>query len=442
MLNDSNEAVLPKASSDEFLPPISHWTTLGGLLLVGTVGVAFILAALFKYNVTVKAPATVRPLGELRIVQAATEGTVERIKVKENQVVKQGEIIAILDDSRLQTQKNQLQGNIQQLQRQLTQMNAQIAALDRQITAETNRNQRTIASAQADLSRNQRDYQDRQAITQTDVKEAEATLGLANAELKAYQQLVESGAVSQLQFQQKQQAVKAALARLERAKASLNPSAANVAIASERIAQEKATGEATTATLNQERVALIQQQIELHNQLERDVRQLPQVEIDLKQTIIVAPTDGTILKLNLRNFSQTVQPGEEIAQIAPSNTQLVAKALVTSQDIGKVKTAQNVQLRVSACPYPDYGTLKGVVSAISPDAIPLQRDGTTATVRSNVSGTPSFYEVTIQPERLSLGDGTRQCLIQLGMEGRADIISREETVLQFLLRKARLITDL
>ncbi|HBL13917.1 MAG TPA: HlyD family secretion protein, partial [Cyanobacteria bacterium UBA11162] len=60
----------------------------------------------------------------------------------------------------------------------------------------------------------------------------------------------------------------------------------------------------------------------------------------------------------------------------------------------------------------------------------------------NVSGTPSFYEVTIQPERLSLGDGTRQCLIQLGMEGRADIISREETVLQFLLRKARLITDL
>ncbi len=35
--------------------------------------------------------ATVRPLGDLRIVQAATEGTVKSIKVKENQVVKQGE---------------------------------------------------------------------------------------------------------------------------------------------------------------------------------------------------------------------------------------------------------------------------------------------------------------------------------------------------------------
>lgn len=442
MLNDSNEAVLPKASSDEFLPPISRWTTLGGLLIVGTVGVAFTFAAVFKYNVTVKAPATVRPIGELQIVQAATEGTVERIGVKENQVVKTGEIIAILDDSRLQTQKRQLQGNIQQLQRQIVQMKAQIAALERQITAETNRNQRVIASAQADLSRNQRDYQDRQITTQTDVKEAEAALGLANAELKAYQQLVESGAVSQLQFQQKQQAVKAALARLERVQASLNPSSAPVAIAESRIAQEKATGEATTATLNKEREALIQQRIELQNQLERDVRQLQQVEIDLKQTIIAAPTDGTVLKLNLRNSSQTVQAGAEIAQIAPSNTQLVVKALVTSQDIGKVKIAQNVQLRVSACPYPDYGTLKGVVSSISPDAIPLQAGATTATVGSSMGSKPSFYEITIKPEHLSLGYGTRQCPIQVGMEGRADIISREETVLQFLLRKARLIADL
>lgn len=442
MLNDSNEAVLPNASSDEFLPPISRWSTLGGLFIFGTVGVAFALATVFKYNVTVKAPFTVRPLGELRIVQAAKEGTVEQIGVKENQVVKQGEIIAILDDSRLQTQKQQLQGNIEQLQRQLAQMSAQIAALDRQITAETNRNQRVIASAEADLSRNRRDYQDQQITTQADVKEAEAALGLANAELKAYQQLVESGAVSQLQFQQKQQAVQAALARLERAKASLNPSAAAVAIAESRIAQEKATGEATTATLNRERVALIQQQIELQNQLERDIRQLQQVEIDLKQSIITAPTDGTILKLNLRNSSQTVQLGTEIAQIAPSNTQLVVKVLVTSQDIAKVKIGQNAQLRVSACPYPDYGTLQGIVSTISPDAIPLQPDGTTATVESKLSGTPLFYEVTIKPESLSLGYGTRQCPIQLGMEGRADIISREETVLQFLLRKARLIADL
>ena len=50
--------------------------------------------------------------------------------------------------------------------------------------------------------------------------------------------------------------------------------------------------------------------------------------------------------------------------------------------------------------------------------------------------------VTIEPEKLSLGRGKNLCSLQLGMEGRADIIAREETALQFLLRKSRLMTDL
>lgn len=54
----------------------------------------------------------------------------------------------------------------------------------------------------------------------------------------------------------------------------------------------------------------------------------------------------------------------------------------------------------------------------------------------------SFYRVTIEPESLSLGRDKHQCALQLGMEGTVDIISKEETVLQFFLRKARLIADL
>jgi len=80
----------------------------------------------FTYSVTVKAPANIRPLGELRIVQAASEGVVKSIEVKENQVVRKGDAIAIIDDSQLQTKKSQLQGNIQQSHLQLAQIDAQI----------------------------------------------------------------------------------------------------------------------------------------------------------------------------------------------------------------------------------------------------------------------------------------------------------------------------
>ncbi len=444
MVSTPEQDFLPPVQDNEFLPPISRWTTLGGLFIVGSIGVAITLASVTKYNVTVKAPATVRPVGELRIVQAAAEGPIKTIKVKENQVVREGDAIATIDDSQLQTQKSQLEGNIQQNQLQLTQIAAQLNSLQTQRDSESRLMNRLIAAAQADLGRNQRDYRERQVTTQTEVQEAEAALELAREELKRYQQLASTGAIATLQIKEKEQAFKAALARLERTKAALNPSAAPVTMAQERIAQEKARGESTLATLNKQRDELIQRQVEIQNQLNRDTRELQQIESDLKKSVVKAPAAGIILKLNLRNSSQVVRPGESIAEIAPSNAPLVVKARVAAQDISKVQlckkqkvldcTQGKVQLRISAYPYPDYGTLKAAVRAISPDAITPQTSGSDAVA--------PYYEVTIQPERPYLVKSDRQYPMQAGMDVTADIISREETVLTFILRKARLLTDL
>ncbi|MBW4626619.1 MAG: HlyD family secretion protein [Brasilonema octagenarum HA4186-MV1] len=501
--NSNSDFLLPPVQENEFLPPMSSWVTMGGLVMVGILGISVIVASVAKYKVTVKAQALVRPAGELRIVQAATEGQVMHISVKENQVVKKGTEIATIDDSRLQTKKSQLQSNIQQSQLQIVQINAQISALNNQIAAETDRTKGAVDSAVAELSRRSRDYRDRQITSNKDVEEAQANLKQAQAELQKaqaqlqstqanfkssqaalnaakskrnrYQSVAKAGALSynqleeaqlvveqqssavevqqaavlaQLQaIEQQKQAISAARAKWQRAQAALNPSKAEVAIAQQTIAREQATGKATLATLDKERQALIQQKFEKSKQLERDSRELQQVIIDLNQTTITATSDGIISKLNLRNSGQTVRSGEEIAQIVPSNAPLVVKAAVAPQEKSKLKQGQKVLLRVSSCPYTDYGTLKGVVSQISEDTIKPQNNSATATAAATGSSqqggaVSTFYEVTIQPEVLSLGKGKNQCAIQVGMEGRADIISREETVLQFFLRKARLIADL
>lgn len=113
MLSDPHPDLLRPIRSDDFLPHIGLWTTLSDFFLVGTIGETLTLAAVIKYNVTVKAPASVRPTGETRIIQAATEGTVKSILVKENQVVKLGEAIATIDSSQLQTKKSQLKASIE-----------------------------------------------------------------------------------------------------------------------------------------------------------------------------------------------------------------------------------------------------------------------------------------------------------------------------------------
>ena len=460
MLTNSNPDFLPTIQEDEFLPPISRWTMFGGLFIVAVVALAIPIASVTKYKETVKVQALVRPEGELRLVQAATEGQIMGIAVKGNQIVKRGDVIATINDSRLQTQKSQLQNTIQQSRLQLVQINAQINALNSQISAETDRIEGNTGAAIAELHRIQREYQDKQITTKAEVQETdsdlkatEAALNAAKTKLNRYRSAAKEGAISrdqleevQLALQQQQQATEAAKAKLTRAQTALNPSDAEIAIATSRITEAQATGEVSLATLDKEREALIQQQIEINKQLDKDARELQQVNTDLQQTMITATTDGIISKLNLRNPGQTVRPGEEIAQIAPSNTKLIIKASVPAKDIGKLKKGQTAQMRVSACPYSDYGTLKGTVTAIAPDAAFPQPDNntntsSTANALSQQTG-GAFYEVTIEPNNLSLGKENNQCAIQLGMEGKTDIITREETVLKFLLRKARLNTNL
>ncbi|MHC5734554.1 HlyD family efflux transporter periplasmic adaptor subunit [Nostoc sp.] len=457
MVNVHNTDFLQPIQTDEFLPPISRWITFGGLFVLCVLELAIPVATVAKYKVTVKGQASVRLSGELQIVQAATEGRVMQIHVKENQVVKAGDAIAIIDDSRLQTKKSQLQTTIEEAKLRRERIKAQIQSLDNQIRAETDKTKRIINAAEAALSASQRQYQDKKITAVAEFQEAQANLHSARAALNAAklkQKRYESVAQGlsrdkleevQLATKQQEQAVAAAIAKKQRAEAALNPSHAEVEIATEQIAREKYAGESNKAALEKEWQGMSKQRMEVEKQLERDTRELQQVENELNHTTITATADGIIYKIILRNPGQTVRPGEEVLQIVPSHAKQIVKAVVASEDKSKVKIGQQVQMRVSACPYPDYGTLKGKVEAISPDTMtsPNNTNGSPSYANSipkeAVSGT--FYHVTIEPESLFLGKGKNLCPIQLGMEGRVDIISREETVLQFFLRKARLIAD-
>lgn len=479
---------LPSVQEDEFLPRIGLWATGGGLFLVAIFGAAVALSAILDYKVAVKVPATIRPIGELRLVQPAVEGTIKQIEVKENQQVDKGQVIARIDDSRFQIQKSQLQESIRQLQLQKRQMDAQISNLDTQIVAESGLQDRALASAQAELAISTRNYRDQQIVSQSDLDEAqtnlriartqrnrleqenelEASLGEARAALQMartqrdrLKQILDSGAISQNQYEEKEQAVKLAEAKLaqtqaaakklredkeqmvetarakfKRAQTALNPSAASVAIARERIGLEQSKARATLASLNQERETLIQNQIGLQNQLEQVQKELEQVETNILQTVIRVPVAGKILRLQLRNQGQVVQPGQEIAYIAPTNAPLFVKVQVPAQEIDKVELGQKVQMQVSACPHPDFGTLKGRVKTIAPDTLPDSQSG------AALSTVPATYGVMIEPNSQFVGSGDRPCQLQAGMEGQASIISREETIFKFILRKTRLLTDL
>jgi multidrug efflux pump subunit AcrA (membrane-fusion protein) len=491
--------ILSAATAEDFLPSFSPWATMGGLILLGGFALAVGLSNVLKYKVTVQAPAAVRPVGELRVVQSTIEGSVLSIAVSENQPVKQGDLLATVRDlnleSKLKTKASQLTGDIQKGVSQINGIDAQLVALSRQGDGEIDQSNRSVAQLQAELDRAGRDYRDKGIVSRAEVAEAEANIKtaeqdkqVAETELlvtmstlksiqasydaaatksKRYKTTGADGAISknqveeaELATQQQLQAIAAqqatilkqkqtitradnliasAQARLARTQAALNPSQAESAQIRQKIERERASGRTSVARLQQDREKLLQQRVEVINQINTTQKEVAQISTDLKPTSILAPISGTIQNLNLRNNRQVVRPGDRLAQIIPNGTPLTIKALVAIADIGKVNVAQKVQMRVSACPYTDHGLLNGKVTQIAADAKQLEK-GTEATSPGGGANNAS-YEVTIQPDTLVVGNSNSKtkCQIRSGMEGRAEIISKEETVFRFLLRKARLV---
>jgi HlyD family secretion protein len=492
-------ALVQESSPEEFLPAIGRWVKIGGVVLVGIFGAATALTTVLKYKVTVQAPAAIRPVGELRLVQSPIEGAVLTIPVQENQTVRAGDIIATIQDlrqqSKLKTKRSQLSGDIEKGKQQIAGIDAQILALDRQQAAETEQSERAIASIQAELNRAQRDYRDKQITTQTEVNEAEANLQTAQREREAaevelqvaaanlksieqgynvaqtrfYRYQTYPGAISKNQLEEAQAAAEqqkyaidaqiatiakqkrlvarlaaqaqASQARLERTQAALNPSGAELELIQQKIKRERANAKTAIARLQQEREKLRQQQIEIGNQIATNQKEIAQLDTELKPMPIRAPIAGTLQELAVRNPLQILHPGDRVAHIVPEHAPLQIKATVSAGDIDNVKVGQMVQMRVSACPYTDRGVLGGQVTHVAADARTSESKASENAPQQAVNKANGIYEVTIQPNALTLGKGATKCHLKAGMEGRADIISKEETVFQFMLRKARLLVD-
>ena len=94
-----------------------------------------------------------------------------------------------------------------------------------------------------------------------------------------------------------------------------------------------------------------------------------------------------------------------------------------------IEVGQSAQLKIDACPYPDYGVLMGTVTNISADTI------------TSSDNQQTYYTLDIFPAATSLIQNNQTCQLESGMSVDANIITKAETPLQFLLRQSRLIVD-
>jgi multidrug resistance efflux pump len=374
---------LPVLLHDDVIPPIGPWVRLASSFMVlGFVG-SLALLAVMPYRVVVRGYGVVRPSGELSVINSPFEGRLRSVNVRANQRIRAGEVVVSLDTSDLSGRARESSGRL--------------AALRAQATAH-----RSQARAELDSAA-------------LDVDKSEAALRLAQSEYGRYRQLEASGATSAQQLEERAAAV--SVARSNRDKAI-------------KVLEELGSRADTV-------------QAEIRREMVAAQASAEQVKRDLGNTAIRSPVDGVVYRVQVRSPQQTIAVGQEIASVAPASGNLLVKVVVRSEDIGNVSPGQGADLRVSGCPFPDYGTLPAKVTSVSPDAVSSRlQESSRPDEGPGASPNPTLgmvgYEVSLVPDRRQLRSAGRLCDLRIGMDVIADIATRRESVLMFLLRKARL----
>jgi hypothetical protein len=216
-------------------------------------------------------------------------------------------------------------------------------------------------------------------------------------------------------------------------------SEADYEISMRSLLQQHASLESFDAGLVSTELNILQQEqqlIELETQKEEQTaeyeRQLSNLRQQLLaqiaeweyQYLIVSPVAGKVTYTQYWNTNQTVQAGGRIATVVPAeSTEVIGRVDVPTASFGKVAIGQTVNVKLNGFPYMEFGMLKGRVRTLS-----------------EVPGQAGYVAEVVFPEGLHTTYKKELPLIQQ-MDGTAEIITRDQRLIQRFLQPIRALFD-
>lgn len=188
-----------------------------------------------------------------------------------------------------------------------------------------------------------------------------------------------------------------AFAQLTEAEAGLERS---VAVAEEELAEERSR--------------VVQERNELTYEAEKQRDRVDRL-------FVRAPLSGHIKALYLKGTGSVLAPGDVVAEIVPSDSDLVAEVRVSPRDIGHVEVGDQAEIAITTFDTNIEGTLTGEVSVISASSF-----------RDEYGN--YFFKATIPLASNAIGQGARAETISPGMVVDAKIVTGSKSVLQYMLK--------
>ncbi len=393
-------------------------------LIFGFFVAALLWAAFTELDRTVRGFGRVIPSSQLQTISNLEGGIVKQILVKTGQDVKAGDPLVSLDPTQSGAELGSGSATVMALRAKIQRLEAEVTGRPLRFVAIPERNILDIETALhnariAELSSLRSAGEARATASSRAVNEAQSIYAArrsaavaAQAELDAIRPLVERGIEPRLTLNQ-------AIGRAQSA-------SSEAAAASSAIARAQAgIAEARAATNQQVQDWRSRSANELTNaQAELSARQsaLPALADRVDRTTVTAPVSGRINRVLITTVGGTVPPGGPLLEIVPSKDGLLIEAQLNPKDIASVRMGQEAKVSLTAYDSAIYGSLKGKVIAISPDAIINEKTG------------ESFYIVQVRTNETALKPKKGGRLpIGVGMVADVSLLGDKRTVLDYLL---------
>ena len=171
----------------------------------------------------------------------------------------------------------------------------------------------------------------------------------------------------------------------------------------ESISNSKKTSKGTEISRIREEMTLLKNVIQSFNQLKKSIKDWEM------RYVLSSRMNGKVSLLNYWSENQTVNQGDLVFTIIPSNNSIfIAKLKTPAQNLGKVKIGQIVNIKLQNYPDYEFGVLKGTVNTIS-----------------EISNKDGFYMIDVSLPKKLITSYNKKIDFKQEMRGTAEIITED-----------------
>jgi hemolysin D len=401
---------------------------LGAMLVV-----AIVLMAIIKLDRVVTSVGRIVPTGGEMYVTPFDTGIVREVHVKAGDVVRKGDVLATLDPTFTHADLLQLQQKLGSDEAAVARLEAEIAG--RPYAFSVSDPYQAIQGGiwqkrQAEYRYNLADFDGKihsaeaqVAQSQSDTREYEKRLKLADEVENVYQPLLEKGYVSKLQLMQ---------ATDERTEMGRMLAAARNQVSSlgQTLASVKAQRESFIQKWNSDAGTEL---VTVRNDLDVTRQNLQKAQKLSDLASLDSPADAVVLKVGKVSSGSIAGSGAQslnqdpLFTLVPLDAPLEADVNVNAADIGFIKINDPVQLKLDAYRFMQHGTARGVIKTIS--------EGSFTTDDNNVPVTP-YFKVRVNITEAHLRNVPADFRLIPGMTLAGDIMVGRRTILSYLMEGA------